>query len=295
MTLPDGRWTRRRFLGVTAALPLLAAACGSSEASSTADGAGPERKAYGPGDSQFGDLWLPNGEGPFPVLVLVHGGFWRAEYDLSLMDDLAADARDRRWAVWNIEYRRVGEDGGGWPGTFDDVAAAVDHLAPLAADGVPVDMARVAVAGHSAGGHLAAWIADRPGLPSDAPGAAPEVRPIAVVSQAGVLDLRRAAADGVGGTATQDLLGGEPAAVGERYDLASPIERLPSGVPVRCVHGRQDGNVPFSQSQRFVAAAEDAGDDVVLAPFDGDHFTVLDPSLAPWKDTVAWLRPRLQP
>lgn len=238
---------------------------------------------------------MPEGEGPFPVVVLVHGGFWRSEYDLSLMDDLAAAVVATGWAAWNIEYRRVGEEGGGWPGTFVDVAVAIDHLARLADDGEPVDLARVAIAGHSAGGHLAAWAGARPGLPPDAPGASPMVNPVALVSQAGVLDLDRAAEEGVGGSAVPDLMGGGPSDHGARYRLASPQARLPMGVPIRCVHDRQDELVPFDQSATYVDAAVDAGDDAVLAPFDGDHFAVLDPTDVSWTDTIAWLRPRFQP
>ncbi|MCU1497000.1 MAG: hypothetical protein JWM47_953 [Acidimicrobiales bacterium] len=228
-------------------------------------------------------------------MVLVHGGFWRAGYDLSLMDGLAADAVAAGWAVWNIEYRRVGEEGGGWPGTFADVAAAVDHLAVLAdVDGEPLDPARTAIVGHSAGGHLATWVAARPGLPADAPGAAPAVRPVAAVSQAGVVDLRRAATDRLGGTATVDLLGGTPEDRSARYGLVSPIERLPLGIPVRCVHGRRDDIVPLDQSERFVTAALAAGDDAVLAAFDGDHFDVVDAAHPSWAATVGWLRPHLR-
>lgn len=256
----------------------------------------PERIAYGDGASRFGELWLPEGEGPHPAVVLIHGGFWRHQYDLTLMDALAADVVERGWAAWNIEYRRVGEDGGGWPGTLQDVAAAFDHLAVLANDPASsIDATRVAVAGHSAGGHLAAWIGTRPGLPQGVPGASPELVPVAVVSQAGVVDLRQAVADGLGGGATEAFVGATPAVEPDRYDQASPIERLPTGIPTRCVHGRADDLVPFAQSEAYVAAARDAGDLAVLAPFDGDHFPVLDPTHRSWTDTVAWLDPYLHP
>jgi len=302
------RWDRRRFLGAAAAgatVPWLASACGGGDSrrdekgatsGAVADGRAPTRLAYATGDSRFGDLWLPSGSGPHPVVVLIHGGFWRAQYDLTLMADLAADVVARGWAAWNIEYRRVGEEGGGWPGTFVDVAAAVDRLSVIADEAAtPLDVERVAVAGHSAGGHLAVWSAVRAGLPADAPGAEPVVRPAATVSQAGVVDLRRAAADGLGGGATVELMGATPGDEPERYDLGSPIERVPTGVPTRCVHGRQDDVVPIDQSERYVAAASDAGDQAVLAPFDGDHFAVLDPTHESWTDTVAWLRPLLEP
>lgn len=297
------------------ASPLLTASCGDGDGSvggSRTDddvdgsdgGAGSTRYAYADGASQFGDLWLPEGEGPHPVVVLVHGGFWRTGFDLSLMDALAADVVARGWVAWNIEYRRVGEEGGGWPGTFADVAAAVDHLAGVAdgegpdadgsVDAVPLDLDRVAVAGHSAGGHLAAWTSVRAGLPEGAPGAGPVVSPVAVVSQAGVVDLRRAADDDLGGGATGGLMGASSDDEPERYGIGSPIERVPTGVPVRCVHGRVDDIVPIDQSERYVTAATEAGDDAVLAPFDGDHFPVLDPTHVSWTDTVTWLRPYLE-
>ena len=128
-------------------------------------------EAYGPGTDRFGELWRPAGDGPWPVVALLHGGFWRARRTLELMRPLAADLAGRGFAAWNLEYRRVGQPGGGWPGTFQDVAAGLDHLAELAGR-EPLDLDRLVVAGHSAGGHLALWSAARPGLPAGAPGRA---------------------------------------------------------------------------------------------------------------------------
>ncbi|OLT04204.1 esterase [Pseudonocardia sp. CNS-004] len=234
----------------------------------------PTRIAYGDHPSQFGELTLPAGE-PCAVVVVVHGGFWRQRRGLELGRPLAADLAAAGYAAWNIEYRRVGGDGG-WPATFEDVAAAVDVLADH-----PLPLDRVVAVGHSAGGHLATWLAVRPGLPSDAPGAAPAVRLRGVVSQAGVLDLVDAERRGVGNGAASDLLGGGPDDVPERYALASPVERLPIGVPVVCVHGTADVNVPIRQSERFVAAA---GADAELVTLPGaDHFAVIDPETPAWK------------
>jgi acetyl esterase/lipase len=250
----------------------------------------PRRFDYGSHPSQFGELTLPTEDAPVRgLVVVVHGGFWRQAYGLELGRPLAADLARAGLAAWNIEYRRVppddggSPDDGGFPGTFDDVAAAVDLLAGPVQDAVGgvLPLERVVAVGHSAGGHLATWLATRPGLPAGAPGAAPAVRLRGVVSQAGVLDLVDAAEHGVGGDATERLLGGPPSAVPDRYALASPIARLPIGVPVVCVHGTADVNVPIRQSERFVAAAG-AGADLVRLP-GVDHMTLVDPSSDAWR------------
>jgi acetyl esterase/lipase len=235
----------------------------------------PLRIVYGDHPSQFGELTLPAHD-PRAVVVVVHGGFWRQRFGLELGRPLVDDLVAAGYAAWNIEYRRVGGDGG-WPATFDDVAAALDLLA-----GRDLPLDRVVAVGHSAGGHLAAWLAARPGLPADAPGAAPAVRLRGVVSQAGVLDLVDAERNGVGNGASADLLGGSPDDVPDRYALASPIERLPLGVRVACVHGTADVNVPIRQSERFVAAA---GADAELVTLPGaDHFAVIDPATQAWRE-----------
>jgi acetyl esterase/lipase len=244
------------------------------------------RHPYGPDPDQYAELYLPAGDRKPGVVVVIHGGFWRAAYDAAGGRPLAADLAARGWAAWNIEYRRVGT-GGGWPMTLADVAAAVDLLADL-----DVDTAQVAAVGHSAGGHLAAWAAGRAGLPAAAPGAQPRVAVTAVVAQAGVLDLRTAAATRVGGTAVPDLLGGMPGAVAERYDWADPIGQVPLVAPVVCVHSRPDEDVPFAQSEAYVAAARAAGADAELVEVPGDHMAHRDPASAAWGAVVDAL-PRL--
>jgi acetyl esterase/lipase len=242
----------------------------------------PVRLDYGPHPSQFAELTLPTGDPGRGVVVVVHGGFWRQAYGLDLGRPLAADLAAAGLAAWNIEYRRVG-GGGGWPATFTDVALALDLLAGPALEGrLPLD--RVVAVGHSAGGHLATWLAARPGLPPSAPGAGPRVRLNGVVSQSGVLDLVDAAERGVGAGAVDDLLGGPPAAVPERYALASPAARVPLGVPVVCVHGTSDDRVPLRQSERFVAAARAASDpaELIVLPEVG-HFAVIDPAARAWR------------
>ncbi len=241
----------------------------------------PVLHSYGPDPAQFGELWLPDDTpATAGTVVIVHGGFWRARYDLSLGRPLAADLVRRGYAAWNLEYRRVGA-GGGWPATFDDIAAGIDLLADL-----PVDTSRVAAVGHSAGGQLAAWAAGRPKLPPGTPGAEPRVLLSAVVSQAGVLALADCAREGVGGTAAQDLMGGGPEELAEQYRLADPIAAVPVGAAVLCVHSRRDDNVPFSYSERYVGAAVRAGGRAWLHETSGDHFTLIDPGTPDWRAVI---------
>lgn len=249
---------------------------------------------YGDDRSQFVELTLPaSARRPLPVAVIIHGGFWRSEYGLDLGRPLAATLPARGWAALNIEYRRLG-NGGGYPTTLTDVSAAIDLLAHggLAAardNGVDLDLTKVVTIGHSAGGHLAAWAASRAGQGAGSPGAAPLVDISAVVSQAGVLDLRSCAREGLGAGAAQAFLGGEPGQVPDRYDEASPIQQLPLGVATLCVHAPEDRNVPISQSEAFVAAAAEAGDDAELVAVEGDHFTVIDPEDRSWSLVLDWL------
>ena len=217
------------------------------------------RHNYGTDPSQYGVLY---GEGP--VAVLIHGGFWKAEYGLELMDALAADLVARGWAAWNIEYRRLG-NGGGVPTTLEDVSAAIDRLADL-----PVDHSRVVAIGHSAGGHLAAWAATRDHQ---------RVAVTAVVSQAGVLDLQRAAELRLSNGVVDRFLKSQPT------DVASPIERLPLGVPALLTHGGRDDIVPVEISERFARAS---GASLVVEPRE-DHFGHLDPTNPLWKAVTAWL------
>ena len=247
------------------------------------------RHSYGERGDQFGELTRPEApQGPWPVAVLIHGGYWRAKYDLRLQDPLVPDLAGRGWAVWNLEYRRLGwRSRGGWPATFQDVAAGIDHLGRLDA---PLDLARVVVAGHSAGGHLALWAASRRGLPADAPGAEPAVRPAAVVAQAGVIDLREAARLNLSNGAAASLLGGPPGKLPRRYDVASPIERLPLGVPQLLVHGERDDIVPPEMSRTYARDAAAAGDRVDLALHAQlGHFEHLDAGSPAWQSVRDWL------
>jgi len=215
-----------------------------------------QRLSYGDDASQFVER---HGDGD-DVAVLLHGGFWKAEYDRTLMDALCADLAQRGWTAWNVEFRRLG-NGGGVPETLDDVSAAIDLLEPRG---------RVVAIGHSAGGHLAAWAATRQN---------PRVPVTAVVSQAGVLDLRRARELNLSNGVVDRFLKGAPTA------LASPIERLPLGVPALVTHGGRDDTVPAAMSEDFAAAS---GADLVVLP-DEDHYGHLDPGNPLWKAVIAWL------
>lgn len=244
----------------------------------------PGRYSYGPDPAQYGELWLPGDPAAAAgTVVIVHGGFWRARYDLSLGRPLAADLVKRGYAVWNLEYRRAGARGG-WPATFEDVAAGIDLLADL-----PVSTASVVAIGHSAGGHLAAWAAGRARLAAGVPGAEPRVMLTAVVSQAGVLALADCAREGVGGTAALDLMGGGPEDLPEQYRLADPMAALPLAATVLCVHSRADEDVPFRYSDRYVQAAVRAGGAAYLHETSGDHLTLIDPGSPDWQAVVGAL------
>src|SRR5215471_16508201 len=187
------------------------------------------RITYGPDPNQFIDVRLPGGEGPHPVVFFIHGGYWRAKYDLVHAGHLCAALARAGIITWSIEYRRIGNPGGGWPGTFEDAARATDYLRTLAKS-YPLDLNRVIAVGHSAGGHMALWLAERKNLPKDSPVYSPDPLPLrGVVSLAGVTDLRRA------GTACDasvpQLMGGSAADKTSIFNQASPIELLPLGIP----------------------------------------------------------------
>lgn len=225
-----------------------------------------KRYDYGDGPMQHGVL--RPAEGPARgTVVLIHGGFWRGtpEYfdgPTPLAEALVA----RGWHVWQIEYRQV-PNGGGWPGTLDDTAAAIEHLAVAAAD-LGLDPGPVVTVGHSAGGHLAVWALSRPEA----------VLPLAgAVSLAGALDLLLGEREDIGAGAVVGFLGATSREHPERYAAADPVSRIVPRLPVRIVHGDRDDVVPMNQSEGYVAAARAAGQDVDLAVVGGDHMVVIDP------------------
>ncbi len=257
----------------------------------------PIRLAYGPEYLQFGDLYLPHTAGPYPVVPLIHGGYWRNRYDLTLMHGLAEDLARRGYAAWNIEYRRVGDSGGGWPGTFLDVARAIDYIRVLAPQ-YQLDAQRVVPVGHSAGGHLAFWLAARHHIPADSPLAGSNVTIqegeqtaplplIGAISLAGVLDLETAWRLHLSNDAVVELLGEKWPDTPERYAAASPAALLPLGVPQILIHGTRDSHVPIEISRDYTAKAKALGDPVTYLELEGiDHFDVIDPHSTAWERTI---------
>jgi acetyl esterase/lipase len=243
---------------------------------------------YGPHRSQRADLYLPHGAGPHPVIVSIHGGSWQSRYGKLVMRGLVGDLVRRGWAVWNVEYRRIG-DGGGWPHTFSDVAAAIDHLREL--DGEPLDLDRVTFLGHSAGGHLALWAATRERLPDGAPGAGPAVLPTRVIGQAPVCDLGGAYVLWRGG-AVRQLMGGSPEESPDRYDVGDPMRLVPPTMPALIVHGTVDETVSVKLSRGYVERARAAGGEVELVEIAGEaggHRAHIDPRGQAWTAVTRWL------
>ncbi|GAB4099943.1 alpha/beta hydrolase [Sinomonas halotolerans] len=241
-----------------------------------------QRISYGEHPDQWGELHLPvPGQPVRGTVVVIHGGYWRNQWTADLGRPAAEDLAAHGFAAWNLEYRRApGPDGrgdGGWPATFEDIAAGIDHVAQLAGHGV--DPARVALLGHSAGGHLAVWAAGRQGLPADAPGAGPAVVPVGVVSQAGVLDLAAAHRLRLSDDAAANLMHGTADERPHEYALADPLRALPTGVPVLAVHSPADEAVPMALSRDYVEAARAAGDPAELHAVDGDHFAIITPGM----------------
>jgi acetyl esterase/lipase len=243
------------------------------------------RISYGSDEFQFGDLRLPRGDkeaGPRPVAIVIHGGCWMSEYGLSYMGHLSAAFAEAGVATWNIEYRRVGNQGGGWPGTFEDVGRAADHLRKIAKT-YRLDLDRVIAVGHSAGGHLALWLAARKSLPKDSPVYSSDPLPLrGVISLAGVTDLRRS------GTACDanvtQLMGGSAMDKSAIYNQASPIELSPIGVPSAIVQGDSDTIIPLEMAKEYSDAAKKKGDDAKLVVIErAGHFEIVDPKSFAWE------------
>lgn len=262
--------------------------CDSLDILSMTPPAADARLHYGGATQQFADLRLPKtgfwrklggmGGARHPVVMNIHGGFWRNKYDLLHAGHLCAALTAAGFATWSIEYRRVGDPGGGWPGSLEDARAAFAML-PHLADKYHLDMQRVVVMGHSAGGHLAVCLA------------AHEPAGKRVVSLAGVLDLRRAHDLGLSHDAVGDFLGGSPQQVPEAYRDADPMQlKIPQARQV-VVHGSEDDVVPVEIGRHYAESKRGAGEHVEYIELKGaGHFELIDPRTAAWKLVVEAVR-----
>jgi len=245
------------------------------------------RIPYGDHPMQFGDLRIPDGDGPWPVAILIHGGCWQDIATLQYFDRVAEAITDMGVVTWNIEYRPVDVEGGGWPGTFADVGAAVDQLRDIGQE-YGVGMERVIALGHSAGGHLALWAAGRPRVPEDSELYVDDPLPIGgVVSLSGIPELRRYRAlesAPCGEGIIDRLMGGGPREVPDHYIAGSPFQMLPLNVPQIHITGRDDEIVPFRQVSPYNYESQSAGDDseLIVVP-DAGHYEVVWPGTAAWE------------
>lgn len=228
-----------------------------------------ERVAYGDDPSQWVDVHRPDGE-PRGTVVVIHGGFWRAQYGADLGTPLAADLATRGWTAINVEYRRVG-NGGGFPETFDDIHAAIN----LAEGNGPL-----ITLGHSAGGHLAVWAAARQRFAQWEGG----VEVTHAIAQAGVVDLQAAYATDLGAGAVAAFLGDDPDE--GVFDRTDPTLQVPLDIPVWCVHAPDDDTVPIEMARDYVEAATEAGGTAELVEVTGGHFDVINPSTSAWRQIV---------
>jgi acetyl esterase/lipase len=245
------------------------------------------RISYGKDENQFGDLRVPSGAGPYPIAILIHGGCWKADFatlrDLAPMADaLKADGI----ATWNIEYRRLFQTGSGWPGTYLDVSKSVDYVRSIAAD-KKLDLTRVIVIGHSAGGHLATWVAARARLSTASPLYVKDPLPIrGVIDLAGTGDMKafiQFEQQGCHGAVVEEMLGGKPIDVPEHYAQASAIKMLPLGIPQILIWGKNDDIAPIFLGERYMLAAKQAGDPVRLVSIpDVGHFEIASPLATTW-------------
>ena len=240
------------------------------------------RISYGEDALQFIDLRLPSGAGPHPVVILIHGGCWLSQYDIVHIGKMAQAFADNGVASWTVEYRRVGNEGGGWPGTFQDIAQSADLLVKHAAE-YSLDMTRVIVSGHSAGGHLALWLGARKNLKDNALfSSANPVQLKGVLALAPAPDLAYLYEKAVCGEVIDKLMGGSPAEFPERYAIASGTEIVPIGLPQILVIGHHDKNWK-GIGYRYYEAAKAKKDDVraIEAPESG-HFEMIDPDSSTW-------------
>jgi acetyl esterase/lipase len=250
-----------------------------------------QRFAYGPDPNQFGELRLPKTHGPHPVAIVIHGGCWRAEYSLNHISSFSAALARNGIATWTFEYRRVGNSGGGWPGTFDDIALGATSLRTRA-QRFDLDLDRVVAVGHSAGAQLALWLAGHFRDAKQSTLFAQNPIPLrGVVALAGITDLRRAAQIGICGEALEKLMAESSTAHPDRYRAASPVEMLPLGVVQHLIHGARDPFVPVKMSEDYVAVARKRGDKAHLTVLpDAGHFELIVPEYPASQEAIACIK-----
>jgi acetyl esterase/lipase len=239
---------------------------------------------YGDASLQVVDLWLPKGRGPHPTVLMVHGGCWQSDIaDRRIMSWIADDLRSRGIAVWNIDYRGVDREGGGYPGTFSDVAAAADSLREHAPRH-NLDISRPVAVGHSAGGHLALWLAGRPRLPDGSPLRSPNPIPIrAVVSLGGLADLEEAARPPGSGCGTE-VIG---RISGNRFSETSVPRLAPLGLRQVLINGLQDRIIPIAYAEGYAAPMRSAGDEVEVRMLERTgHVELIAPETDAWAAAV---------
>jgi acetyl esterase/lipase len=240
---------------------------------------------YGSGPLESGQLRVPEGDGPFPVAIIIHGGCWTKGFaTMRNTAPAASELAKKGVATWNIEYRQVGDVGGGWPGTFQDWAAAADYVRVLAKS-YPLDLSRLVVIGHSAGAHAALWVAARPKLSatSDIRGADPiSVKAAVAIDGSGDLEGSiELAARWCRKHVVEALMGGSPQERPERYPQGSPQSLLPFGVRQFLVSAAA---LPLQDAQEYQTIAQAGGDYVeILSVPDSGHFEVIAPGRAQWQ------------
>ncbi|MBM7602443.1 acetyl esterase/lipase [Metabacillus crassostreae] len=247
--------------------------------------------SYGEHSSQFGVLRIPDSKEPLPIIVMIHGGFWQSKYNLEENNPIAEDLTSRGYVTWNIEYRRVGEEGGGWTGTFNDVIDSINYLSHLK-EVYNLDLTKVYLIGHSAGGHLALWVASRMDQIKDAQSFNKLIVPVKkVVSLAGVTDLNKMwkfhEEKGIK-SLVASLMGGPPNEFDERYKAASPIELIPIRIDHVLVHGELDQHVPVELSKDYYLKAIEKGSNVKLLILPNvEHFKIIDPTSTAWESIIS--------